>query len=227
MIAIIRVAARSTAGMTEGNLWSISARHSPLIAALPMQLRPALRQRHVAAGDNLFRRGERPNALYFVLTGEIHLVRRSRAGHEIILQRTRRGFLAEASLDQPAYHCDGIARCSTDTLRLPKATLRSALEDETFRNSWIEHLTRELRRVRAQAERLSLRSARERIVHYIETEGADGRIELTGTRRDWASELGLTHEALYRALAMMQKAGELKVADKVVTLADGAGADIA
>jgi CRP-like cAMP-binding protein len=92
--------------------------------------------------------------------------------------------------------------------------------DETFRTGWIEHLTRELRRVRAQAERLSLRSARERIVHYIETEGADGRVELTITRKDWASELGLTHEALYRALASMQRAGELRVAGSAVTLVD-------
>jgi CRP-like cAMP-binding protein len=42
---------------------------------------------------------------------------------------------------------------------------------------------------------------------------------LTGTRRDWASELGLTHEALYRALANMQKAGELRVAGSTLTLA--------
>jgi CRP-like cAMP-binding protein len=206
--------------MSEDDLWSMASVSSPLIASLPADARRALRRLQVAAGEHVFFRGERPDALHFVLAGEVHLVRRSRSGHEIILQRARHGFVAEASLDQSSYHCDGIARCPTDILRLPRAAFHSALVDETFRTGWIEHLTRELRRVRAQAERLSLRSARERIVHYIETEGADGRVELTITRKDWASELGLTHEALYRALASMQRAGELRVAGSAVTLVD-------
>jgi CRP-like cAMP-binding protein len=205
--------------MTKGDLWSMAARHSPVIAALPTHVRPALRRLHVAAGDHIFLRGEKPNALYFVLDGEIHLVRRSRRGQEIVLQIARHSFVAEASLDRSAYHCDGVARYPTDLLRLPTAAFRSALTDETFRHRWITHLVHELRRVRAQAERLSLRSARERIVHYIETEGADGRLELTGSRKDWARELGLTHEALYRALAMMRKTGELRVVGSAMTLA--------
>lgn len=210
----------SWGGISKADLRSMAVCQSPLMAALPTRLQTALRRLQVAAGDHLFRRGERPNALYFVLAGEIHLVRLSRAGHEIVLQRARRGFVAEASLDQSAYHCDGIARCPTDLLRLPRAAFRSALTDETFRSGWIEHLTRELRRARAQAERLSLRSARERIVHYIETEGANGRVELTVTRKDWATELGLTHEALYRALASMRKADELRAAGSALALED-------
>ncbi|WP_230646797.1 cyclic nucleotide-binding domain-containing protein [Bradyrhizobium sp. Leaf401] len=38
--------------------------------------------------------------MFFVLSGEVRLVRRSRSGGEVVLQRTRHGFLAEASLDQ-------------------------------------------------------------------------------------------------------------------------------
>jgi CRP-like cAMP-binding protein len=199
-------------------LWSTGVQDAPLMASLPAHVRPALRRIHVAAGAHLFRRSEKPKALYFVLAGEVHLVRRSQAGREIVLQRSRYGLIAEASLDQNAYHCDGVARCASDILRLPAAMFRQALSDETFRNLWIRHLTGELRRARAQAERLSLRSARERIIHYIETEGSNSRIKLGVTRKDWASELGLTHEALYRALASMQEVGELKTADDVLTL---------
>jgi CRP-like cAMP-binding protein len=196
--------------MIDDELWMIAARRSPLIASIPAHARTTVRRRRAEAAQPLFRRGEKPRALFFVLSGEVHLVRNSRAGREIVLQRARSGFLAEASLDQAAYHCDCVARIASDLLVLPKPAFQAALEDEMFRNGWIRHLTRELRRARAQAERLSLRSARDRVIHYIETEGADGRIELMLTKKDWASELGLTHEALYRTLASMEEAGTIR-----------------
>ncbi|MCD6040705.1 MAG: putative Dnr-like transcriptional activator, partial [Burkholderiales bacterium] len=52
-----------------------------------------------------------------------------------------------------------------------------------------------------------LRGAAERIEHYIESEGENGRIELPRTRKAWAAELGLTHEALYRARADLRRSG--------------------
>lgn len=166
----------------------------------------------------LFSRGDRPKAMFYVIAGEVRLVRRSQSGVEIVLQRTRRGFLAEASLDQPQYHCDAVAAETSSILILPRAALRDALENSDFRNRWIAHLARELRNVRTQAERLSLKTARERIVHFIETEGASGVVDLKQSKKDWAVELGLTHEALYRALAQMEKSGALKVGQSRLTL---------
>jgi CRP-like cAMP-binding protein len=41
--------------------------------------------------------------------------------------------------------------------------------------------------------------------------GADGRtVDLPGTLKDLAAELGLTHEALYRTLAALERSGEIK-----------------
>jgi CRP-like cAMP-binding protein len=67
-------------------------------------------------------------------------------------------------------------------------------------------------------ERLSLKTVRERIIHFIETEGESGVINLEQSKKDWAAELGLTHEALYRALALMEKRGELTVRQSRLTL---------
>jgi hypothetical protein len=39
-------------------------------------------------------------------------------------------------------------------------------------------------------------------------------LELARTRKAWAAELGLTHEALYRALASMQRAGSVTVLER-------------
>jgi CRP-like cAMP-binding protein len=218
MIVITWRSRQANRVMINAELLATASRRSPLIASLPAHAQAALRLRQVGAGKHLFRRGEQPRSLHFVVSGEIHLVRRSRTGREIVLQRARNGFIAEASLDQAAYHCDGLARLPSDVLVLPRSAFHAALADVEFRTGWMGHLTRELRRVRAQAERLSLRSARDRIIHYLETEGVDGRVELTITRKDWASELGLSHEALYRTLASMEDDGELRTEGNVVAL---------
>ena len=138
-------------------------------------------------------------------------MRRSASGTEIVLQRARRSFLAEASLDQPEYHCDAVAATDATVLSIPRQAFRRALDDPAFRLVWMSHLSHELRRMRAQAERLSLKTAEGRIVHYIETEGRDGSLVLEYTKKEWAAEIGLTHEALYRALARMVARGTLAI----------------
>lgn len=149
--------------------------------------------------------------MFFVCSGDVRLLRRSVAGGEIILQRTRRGFIAEGSIDQAAYHCDAVAAASSDVLAISRSVFVEALTEPHFRNAWILQLSHELRRVRTQNERLNLHSAEERIVHYIEAEGKDGRLMLAQSKKEWAAELGLTHEALYRALSRMVRSGRLHI----------------
>lgn len=191
--------------------WKSLSLESPLLAALPERARRLTRSLEIQRQSTLFGRGDRPQAMFFVLSGEVRLVRRSSSGGEIVLQRTRRGFLAEASLDQSAYHCDAVAAERTRLLAIQRRAFINALAVEGFRDRWIAHLAQELRKVRAHTERLSLKTARERIVHFIETEGDGGVVDLNQSKKDWAAELGLTHEALYRTLAQMQKRGELQV----------------
>jgi CRP-like cAMP-binding protein len=95
-------------------------------------------------------------------------------------------------------------------LGFPIEPFREALRDDgKFRAFWMMRLAREVRSLRAQCERLSLRSAADRIEHYIEAEGDNGRIVLRRTRKAWADELGLTHEALYRTLASLRQKGRI------------------
>ena len=194
-------------------------RHTiPLLATLPDAVTRHARVVVVGRDQFLFRRGDRPLVMNFVLSGEVHLVRRTVTGSELVLQRARGGFVAEASFDQPTYHCDAIAVTDCRLLVFGRRHFQKALGDEAFRNWWIAHLARELRRVRAQAERLSLKSAPERIIHYIETEGTAGSIILNRSKKKWAGELGLTHEALYRTLARMSQAGLLVIDGSRLTL---------
>ena len=177
---------------------------------LPRALLARVRCLEVESGTVLFRLGERPALLYYVLEGEIALLRHSARGQAIVLQRARRGLLAEASVESRRYHCDGVARAASRVCTLPLGALRRALaEDAAFAAAWARLLAGEIRRLRARAERLQLRGAEARIVHFVESEGVDGAVELDQPIKSWALELGITHEALYRALARMTRAGRL------------------
>ncbi|HYL88844.1 MAG TPA: Crp/Fnr family transcriptional regulator [Burkholderiales bacterium] len=185
------------------------------LAAVPAALRGSAGGLAAKAGETLFRTATRPTKIFWVVDGEVRLVRRSRNGAEIVLQRASAGFVAEASLDSPAYHCDAVAAQDSRLLAFPINRFREALaEDEKFRAFWMRRLAREVRTLRSQSERLALHSAAERIEHYIESEGSNGRLELSRTRKAWAAELGLTHEALYRALAGLQRSGRIATVEK-------------
>jgi CRP/FNR family transcriptional regulator, dissimilatory nitrate respiration regulator len=190
--------------------WSALVRTHAELAAFPAQLRNAARGIHARAGETLFRLGSRPRLMLFVIAGEVRLVRRTASGTDVVLQRARSGFVAEASLESARYHCDIEAVTDARLLGFPRDLFREALgQDAAFRDFWMRRLAAEVRTLRAQCERLSLYSAADRIEHYIEAEGRDGRLELRQTKKAWAAELGLTHEALYRALAGMQREGRI------------------
>jgi CRP/FNR family transcriptional regulator, dissimilatory nitrate respiration regulator len=74
--------------------------------------------------------------------------------------------------------------------------------------------------LRARLEQRNIHSARDRVWHYL-TVNADPRgttVVLTGTLKDLAVELGLTHEALYRTLAEMASCGEIERRGQTIRL---------
>lgn len=192
--------------------WDALSATQPAASLIPVTLQRLAKRLDANARDTLFRIGDPIRYMYLVISGEARLVRIDRHGGEVILQRSRGGFIAEASLDSRAYHCDAIAVDSTTLLLFPAQAFRSALEDApSLRKAWQSQLAKEVRKLRAQCERLNLHSAADRISHYIETEGTNGMLTLGQSRKSWAAELGLTHEALYRALRQMQDDGILAV----------------
>lgn len=200
--------------------WQALIDAQPLLACIPEVLRACARYRELAAGELLFRIGDPVTAVFLVVRGEVRLVRRERNGSEVILQRSRGGFFAEASLGSPAYHCDAVAAAKSAVIRFPGQSFQDALnEDVAFRTAWMRQLAAEVRKLRAQCERLSLNGAEARIVHYIESEGRDRAIRLQQSRKSWAAELGLSHEALYRSLRRLQDKGAIRIDGERIALA--------
>ena len=176
---------------------------------LPPELRVCATELQLSKGALLFAQGSRPKAMYCVRSGEVRLIRTAVNGAEIVLQRATSGFVAEASLDHAAYHCDAVVVKTATILSVPRSRFQRALSDAAFREAWIGYVNAQLRHSRLQCERLLLRTARERVLHFMETEARGRVLKLGMTKKAWAAELGLTHEALYRTLRSMLEAGEL------------------
>jgi CRP-like cAMP-binding protein len=182
-----------------------------LVQLLPADLLAACTRRTVARGHHLFLSGQRPAAMHYLEEGEIVLQRVSEAGDPLVLRRLRCGFIAEASLQASSYHCDAIATAPSCVASVPVDALAQALRtDPAFAMRWIGMLSGEVRRLRTQCERLSLKGVTERLMHLVDTEGDEGRLAVPAGLKSLASELGVTHEALYRTLARLEREGRLR-----------------
>lgn len=202
--------------------WHTLIESQAFLEFIPDDLRKVTEQRNIAAGEMLFRIGSPVRNLYCLLNGEVQLVRHDISGGRIVLQRSLGGFIAEASIDSKTYHCDAVAAENTSLLCFPLGEFLHVLErDAGFRKMWLALLAREVRKLRAKCERLSLHSAAERIVHYLESEGADGTVVLRQSRKAWAEELGLSHEALYRTLKKLVGLGQLQIEGARISLLRG------
>jgi len=155
----------------------------------------------------IFLTGARPEWMFYVVSGEITLERTGLQGEPVVLQRTHQGFVSEASLKSAKYHCDALAIVDTTVVKIPIRDLSVELErDPAFASRWIGMLNGEVRRLRLHCERLSMKSVKDRVLHLINTEGQNGSYIAATGLKSLAGELGVTHEALYRTLATMEKA---------------------
>ena len=179
-------------------------------------------ERTLKAGQSLFRIGTRTAGLYEVVSGKIRLVRIDASGRESVLySAVADDVIAEASLFSSVYHCDALASVSSVVRLYPKAAILAEFQrDPKAAQAFMAVLAREIMRLRTRLELSNIHSARDRVRHYLALNAtADGQIVLPGTIKDLAADLGLSHEALYRTLAAMQRNGEIERAGAKITLA--------
>ncbi len=184
-----------------------------MIHYLPTGLPPGA-DRALARGEALFHAGDAAIGLVLVRHGSIELRRSSPEGRCLVLHRAGAGqTFAEASLFEPHHHCDAIATApAAVTLYSPQAVHAAAKADPTLSWRIAAHLAARLVSERARAETLALPHAADRLLHALHAlpPDADGLRHLGRPWRTLAAELGLSHEATYRALARLERAGALK-----------------
>lgn len=180
---------------------------------MPGALRQDATVREIEADQSLFGQGDRASAIFALERGRIRLVRHTADGHRVTLHTARTGELfAEAALFSDVYHCDAIADVPSRVRILPKAKLISAFErDPELSRRFMSILARQVMALRTRLEQRNIRSARERILLHLALSAEDGRVvRLDGTLVDLAAEIGLTHEALYRNLAALERDGVIR-----------------
>jgi CRP/FNR family transcriptional regulator, dissimilatory nitrate respiration regulator len=181
---------------------------------LPAGVQAAGVERVLSPGQALFRLGDRTMGIYGIIKGQVQMVRVDAGGREVVLFAAGPGdVFAEAALFAPTYHCDAMTKTGAVVRLFPKAKVLAELRrNPKATEAFMALLAREIMRLRTQLEQRNIRSARNRVLHFLALDaGADGRtVLLHRTLKDIAAELGLTHEALYRALADLAADGEIK-----------------
>jgi CRP-like cAMP-binding protein len=189
---------------------------------MPAAIRAVAFERKLKAGEALFRLGDKAAGFYEVVSGRVRLVRVDRVGRETVLHVAGPAeTLAEASLFSGHYHCDAVANTDATVRVYPKRQVVSVFEkDPKALKTFTAMLAHQVMSLRTRLQQRNIRSARERVRQFLALNiGPDGRsVELHGTVKDLAAEIGLTHEALYRALAALERAGEIKRAGNRIML---------
>jgi CRP-like cAMP-binding protein len=190
-----------------------------LKALLPLQIHGLCSGAYYKKHERLFLTGKQPEWMFYVVTGEVTLERTGLQGEPVVLQRTRLGFVSEASLKTAKYHCDALAISETNVIKVPINALAAALDrDPDFASRWISMLNTEVKRLRLHCERLSMKSVRDRVLHLIQTEGKNGQFQVNTGLKSLAGEIGVTHEALYRTLSALKKDQKIKREEGLLAL---------
>ena len=168
--------------------------------------------RNLAAGAALFRQGDASFGIFLLRSGRIRLQRITPDGAAVSIHLARPGELfAEASLFSERYHCDAIAEVDSQVWLYPKEHLARSLHAKP-ESLWAfaRELARRLQDLRLRYELKQIRSATERVLQLLRMRsGADGAFIIPGSLKEMAADVGLTHEAFYRALATLEKQGRI------------------
>jgi CRP-like cAMP-binding protein len=173
-------------------------------------LRP---MRKLARDEPLFRQGDPATAVFLISRGRLRMIRHLASGDRITIHTGRSGELfAEGSLFSDVYQCDAIAAEPTRVRACGKADMLAAIGDSSSTMlALLEQVTRSLHHARAMRELRNIRSANDRVLHHLYLSASkDGAVFFDRPLREVAEDLGLTHEAYYRALAALARAGEIK-----------------
>lgn len=178
-------------------------------------------RRRLARGEALFRQGDPARALFVIEDGRLTLTRHAADGRRLVLFTAQKGdSLAEAALFADAYHCDAIAESRAVVIEFPKPALRRLMrENAQVAEALTARLARQVQDLRQRLELRNIRNARERVWQKLLLSRATNAV-LTFDQplKDVAAEIGLTHEAFYRALAALAKEGRIRRRGRIIRL---------
>jgi CRP/FNR family transcriptional regulator len=180
----------------------------------------------LAKDDYLFREGEPSRGCYLVQSGAINVHRVNAAGKEQVIHVFRAGeSMAEASLASPTgYPANARAVEASTVLLIPKSPLLELIgrrPDLAVR--MLGSMSAHLRVLVGMLDDLTLKDVETRLLNWLvkhASEAKAGVIQLRGTKRVLAAELGTSSETLSRTLARLRDQKLITVAAKSITVHD-------
>lgn len=166
----------------------------------------ARKEMKVEKDEAIFVQGGAADGIFYVVQGRVELRRHTERGVQVVIHRAGSGeTFAEASLFSDAYHCDAVALDRTAVIRLAReAVLKQFSSDREFALALAGRFAVQVQFYRRRIELLAIRSAEDRVLSALTDRPVNGSI------MSFASEIGLTHEATYRALALLVRKGKVK-----------------
>jgi len=178
-------------------------------------------ERALVRGQLLFRQGEPATAVFLIARGRLRMIRHLASGDRITIHTGRTGELfADGSLFSDVYQCDAIAAEPTQVRACGKAEMLAAISaSPSTMLALLEKVTRLLHHARAMRELRNVRLANHRVLsHLYLLASKDGVVVFDRPLLEVAEDLGLTHEAYYRALATLARARAIKRTGRKIQL---------
>jgi CRP-like cAMP-binding protein len=177
--------------------------------------------RRLTRGEPLFRQGEPVTAVFLIDRGRVRMIRHLASGDRITIHTGRTGELfAEGSLFSDAYQCDAIAAEPTRVRACGKVEMLAAINGSpSTMLALLEQVTHSLHHARAMRELRNIRLADDRVLQHLHLSASkDGVVVFDRQLLEVAEDLGLTHEAYYRALAALAHTGAIERTGRTIRL---------
>ena len=136
---------------------------------LPAAIRQSSALRQLEADEALFHQGDKVSAIFEVEQGRLRLIRHTINNQQVVLHTARSGELfAEAALFSDRYHCDAVSAVASYVRAYSKRKLLAAFRsDPALGEHFMASLAHQIQALRARLEQRNIRSARERVLHYL------------------------------------------------------------
>lgn len=192
------------------------------IDQLPAALQAVVTYQNLSNGQVLFHRNEESRAIYAVKSGQVRLLHYTKSGQSISHYAVHAGEIcAEVALFLDAYTCSAIVEEPTQVLVFPKqAFLNTLQQNPEFATAFMSQLSYRLHMTKVIVELRSIRSAQERVLHYLHliTPPEKNTVVLEQPLKNIASDLSISPEVLSRTLTQLESDGAIARQKRRITL---------
>ena len=163
----------------------------------------------LAKGQMLFYQGDQAESVFVLESGKIRLAQFTQEGKVIPHYDVVTGeSFAEAALFNSTYDCSAIAEIPSRVLVLPKDVLLTTLEQQpALAMGVMAQLAKRAHDAKVLLTLRSIRSPRERVLHYLSLVARSNRVSLKRSFKDIAEEIGIAPEVFSRVLSSLEKDG--------------------